>query len=393
MPETEGTSAVSQPWKRTALLFVGHLLNDGFASFFAPLLPLLIARFDLPLALAGSLGTIRIVTNSLIQPGLGHLVDRVQRPQLVVIGPLLTVVAMVFIGRAGSFMHLLAIMLVAGIGTAFFHPAAAALVTAGNPDRRGMLMAFFSSGGTLGGAIAPVAIVAFVDRFSLLSTPWILLPGLAILVAFALPLRRTLPPMERVNVQRGALRDVPSRLVILWFAIILTATCSTAFATFLAVLITDRGGTALAGGAAISVYLFSGAITGILAGNLSDRFGRRRVILASLVLATPFYLLFLYGPLSAVLLFIAGAGVFGLSSIPVGVVAAQECLPGRTGLVSGLVMGLAWGAGGLALIPIGWLADRFGIVSVMAFVSFLPLVAAGLMAFYRDVPDSAVAPT
>jgi FSR family fosmidomycin resistance protein-like MFS transporter len=181
------------------------------------------------------------------------------------------------------------------------------------------------------------------------------------------------------------LRDVPTGLVLLWVAIVLSSTCSTAFATFLGVLIVQRGGTAMAGGAAISVFLFSGAATGLLAGNLSDRFGRRRVILTCLVLATPFYILFLYGPATAVLVFVAGAGVFGLSSTPVGVVAAQECLPGRTGLVSGLVMGLAWGVGGLALTPIGWLADRLGIVPVMAFVSFLPLAAAGLMAFYRDV--------
>lgn len=376
--------SASPPWKRTALLFVGHLLNDGFASFFAPLLPLLIDRLDLSLALAGTLGTVRIVTNSLIQPGLGHLVDRVQRPWLVIVGPFLTVLAMSLIGRVGSFAQLFIIMLVSGAGTALFHPAAAALVAADRPQRHGMLMAFFSSGGSLGGAIAPIVIVAFVERFTILQTPWLIAPGLLILVAFALPLRRVLPSMERKDVQRTRIRELPSRLVLLWFVIVMSSTCSTAFATFLAVLVTDRGGSAFIGGAAISVFLLSGAVTGFLAGSLSDRFGRKRVILTSLVLATPFYILFLYGPVSAALAFIAAAGVFGLSSIPVGVVAAQECLPGRTGLVSGLVMGLAWGVGGLALTPIGWLADRFGLIAVMTVVSFLPLVAAALMASYRE---------
>ena len=378
------SAPTSAPWKRTALLFVGHLLNDGFASFFAPLLPLLIDRLDLSLALAGTLGTVRIVTNSLLQPGLGHLVDRVQRPWLVVIGPFLTVLAMSLIGRVGGFTPLLLIMLISGAGTALFHPAAAALVAADRPQRHGMLMAFFSSGGSLGGAIAPVVIVAFVERLSLLQTPWLIAPGLLILAAFAIPLRRVLPSMERREVQRTRLRELPSRLVLLWFVIVMSSTCSTAFATFLAVLVADRGGSAFIGGAAISVFLLSGAVTGFLAGSLSDRFGRKHVILTSLVLATPFYILFLHGPVSAALAFIAAAGVFGLSSIPVGVVAAQECLPGRTGLVSGLVMGLAWGVGGLALTPIGWLADRFGLIAVMTVVAFLPLVAAALMAAYRE---------
>ncbi|MCK5245500.1 MFS transporter, partial [Candidatus Bipolaricaulota bacterium] len=92
--------ANSHPWKRTTLLFTGHLLNDGFAGFLAPLLPLLIERLDLSFAMAGLLGTTLILMNSLLQPGLGHMVDRVQRPWLVIIGPLLTVIAMSLIGRA-----------------------------------------------------------------------------------------------------------------------------------------------------------------------------------------------------------------------------------------------------------------------------------------------------
>jgi len=384
MPDVESRSSSSLTWKRTALLFIGHLLNDGYASFFAPLLPLLIDRLDLSLALAGVLGMIRIVINSLLQPGLGHLIDRVQRPWLVVVGPLLTVVTMSLVGRVGSFFQLLLIMLAAGVGTALFHPAAAALVAVNRPQRHGLLMAFFSSGGTLGVAIAPIVIVAFVERFSLLRTPWLIALGLFILASFALPLRRVLPPMEQKDVRRARLRELPSRLVLLWFVIVLSSTCSTAFGTFLAVLVTERGGSAFAGGAAISVFSLSGSVSGFLAGNLSDRFGRKGVIFISLVLATPFYLLFLYGPVSAAIAFIAVAGVFGLSSVPVGVVAAQESLPGRTGLVSGLVMGLAWGVGGLALTPIGWLADRFGLIAVMTVVSFLPLVAAGLMVLYRE---------
>jgi FSR family fosmidomycin resistance protein-like MFS transporter len=363
-------------------LFVGHLLNDSYASFFAPLLPLLIDRLHLSLALAGLLGTIRIVTNSLLQPSLGHLVDRAQRPGLVILGPLLTVMAMAFIGRANSFPALLVIMMIAGVGTALFHPAAVSLVAAESSGRRGLLMAFFSSGGTLGGAIAPIVIVAFVEGLSLGATPWLILPGLLILTAFGIPLWRGLPPSAQGTRVIERLRSLPARLVLLWFVIVLANTCATAFANFLAVLVVQRGGTPLVGGAAISLFLFAGAGAGFLAGNLSDRIGRKAVILGSLSLATPLFLLFLYGPTWSLLPSIALAGVFGLSSTPVGVVAAQECLPGRTGLVSGLVMGLAWGVGGAALTPIGWLADSFGLVPVMSAVALLPLAAAALMAFF-----------
>ena len=96
---------------------------------------------------------------------LGLLVDRVQRPSLVVVGPLLTICAMSLIGRVGTFEQLVLLMLVSGLGTALFHPAAAALVATGSVNNRGLVMAFFSAGGTLGGALAPLLIVTAVGVF------------------------------------------------------------------------------------------------------------------------------------------------------------------------------------------------------------------------------------
>ena len=371
-------------WTRTALLFVGHLLNDGFASFLAPLLPILIDRLDLSYAMAGLLGTARILMNSLMQPGLGHLVDRVQRPWLVVIGPVLTVAAMSLIGRANHFFLLLIIMVIAGLGTALFHPAAAALVAAGAHSRRGLLMAFFSSGGTLGGALAPIVIIAFIEARGLAASPWLLIPGLLLAAAFAIPLQRVLPTAVRREHEKFRLAHLPRRFFLLWTVIVVRAVSATAFASFLAVLVTQRGGSTFAGAASISAFLLAGAVGSFFAGSLSDRWGRKAVLLGSMALATPLYLLFLYGPTMLLLPVIAVTGLLALSATPVGVVAAQECLPGRTGLVSGLVMGLAWGVGGLALTPIGWLADHVGLITVMSYVAALPLIGFIVMLFYKD---------
>jgi len=375
---------ISAHSKRTALLFVGHLLNDGFASFLAPLLPLLIARLDLSFAMAGLLGTTRILMNSLMQPGLGHLVDRVQRPGLVVIGPILTITAMSLIGTASNYLMLMAVMVVAGLGTALFHPAAAALVAAGDHKRKGLMMAFFSSGGTFGGALAPIVIVTYTQAFDLNRSPWLLIPGLLLVFAFAWPLRNVLPKPERRTHERFRLGHLPRRFFLLWSVIVLRAISATAYASFMAVMVTQRGGSTLTGGIAISTFLLAGAIGSFFAGNLSDRWGRRWVLFGSMLLATPLYLLFLHGPKLWMLPVIGIAGLLDLSATPVGVVAAQECLPGRTGLVSGLVMGLAWGMGGLALTPIGWLSDQLGLIPVMSAVAFLPLLGALAILLYRE---------
>jgi len=378
------TTGSRRPWVRTGLLFVGHGVNDGFGGFFAPLLPLLIQRLDLSLALAGLLGTIRILTNSLLQPTLGHFIDRTARPSLIVLGPVLTIAAMSFIGRAGSVTSLVLLLLVAGVGTALFHPSATSLVTSGKPSRPGLMMAFFSSGGTAGAALAPIVIVAFADAYSLERTPWLIVPGLAIVAAFALPLRRYLEPRAERGARAAASAPLPPRLYLLWTVVLISTISAVAFSSFLAVLVTERGGSAWAGGAAISAFLVAGALVEFLAGNLSDRHGRKAVMLGALALATPCLLAFLLGPSSLLLPFAALAGAFSLASSPVGIVAAHECAPGRTGFVSGLIMGLAWGVAGVALTPIGWLADRYGLIPVMTCVAFLPLLAGILLLFYRE---------
>jgi len=376
----------SKPWKRTTPLFLGHLINDGYASFFAPLLPILIDRLDLSLTIVGVLGTLRLVINSLTQPFLGQLVDRIRQPLLVVLGPILTICAMSFIGKVASLGQLVGILIIAGIGTALFHPTAASLVPARGEKKRSLIMAFFSSGGTIGAALAPLVIVAYVGAFEMARTPWLILPAFAALSLIAATLLRggTTYRMQKEDHDLSVERTLPPMLVLLWFVIFLRSLTAIAFLNFLAVLITERGASVFLGGAGISVFLLTGAVGGFLAGSLASRIGPKWIILSGVSLATPFFLLFLHGPTILSFVFLAAAGLAVFSSVPVGVVAAQELLPGRTGLVSGLVMGLAWGVGGLALTPIGWFADRFGLVPVMTGVAFLPLIAGGLVLFYRE---------
>lgn len=372
-------------WKRTSLLFLGHFINDGYGSFFAPLLPLLIDRLDLSLAMAGIMGTTRILINSFTQPVFGQIVDRMERPFLVVLGPLLTICAMSMIATVKTPGQLFLVLIIGGIGTALFHPAAAALVGgAKGATNRGVMMALFSAGGTAGAALAPVLILPFIATFGTTRTPYLIIPGLAVVLIFAGFLRRNLPVKERPSRKRMLIRDIPKPLAVLWVIIVLRGMAGVTFSNFLAVTVTEKGGSQLLGGAAISIFLLTGALGGLLAGRISDRAGRKVVIFTTLLLAAPFLLIFLHGPTWAMLPSLSLAGLFLFSSTPVGIVAAQEILPGKTGLVSGVVMGMAWGVAGLALMPVGWLADRYGLVSVMTWIAILPALAAILTLFYHD---------
>ena len=372
-------------WRRTSLLFLGHFINDGYGGFFAPLLPLLIDRLDLSLAMAGLMGTTRILINSFTQPVFGHIVDRTDRPLLVAVGPVLTICAMSLIGMVTTSAQLFLVLIVGGIGTALFHPAAAVLVGGAKGARNsGSLMAFFSSGGTMGAAAAPVLIIPFIAAYGSARTPLLIIPGLAVVLVFVLFLRDNLPLREEKSQEKMRIKNIPRPLAVLWGIIVLRGMAGVAFSDFLAVLVTEKGGSHLVGGAAISTFLITGALGGLLAGRLSDRFGRKVVIFTTILLASPFLLLFLRGPTWFMLPSLALAGLFLFSSTPVGIVAAQEILPGKSGLVSGLVMGMAWGVAGLTLMPVGFLADRYGLVSVMTWIALIPLAAAILALFYHD---------
>ena len=374
-----------EPWQSILPLFLGHLVNDSYVSFLAPLLPLLIQQLGLSLTMAGFLATLLASTSSFLQPVFGHFVDRAKRPLPIIAGPLLTVCAMALIGTTRSYWQLIILLVLAGIGTSLFHPIGATSTALSGLKSRGFTMAVFSLGGGLGEAIGPLAIVAYVGAFGITRTPWLILPALVLLAWIASAAIRHRPAHAiRTESRSLSLRSLPPMLLLLWSAVVLRSVTDAAFYSFLAVLITNRGASALAGGAGISVFLFTGSIGGLIGGRLADKLGSKWVIFTGVTLATPFFLLFLHGPAPFSLLFIGAAGLFTFATLPVGIVAAQQLLPKKMGFASGLVMGLPWGIAGLALTPIGWLGDLLGLVPVITGVAFLPLVSAALLLFYRD---------
>ena len=335
--------------------------------------------------MAGFLATLLASTSSLLQPVFGHFIDRAKRPLPIIAGPLLTVCTMALIGITGSYWQLIVLLVLAGIGTSLFHPIGATSTALSGLKNRGLTMAVFSLGGGLGEAIGPLVVVAYVGTFGITRTPWLVLPALVLLAWIASVVLRHRPVHAIRTVSRSlSLRSLPPMLLLLWSAVVLRSVTDAAFYSFLAVLITNRGASALAGGAGISVFLLAGSIGGLIGGRLADRFGSKWVIFTGVTLATPFFLLFLHGPAPFSLPFIGAAGLFNLATLPVGIVAGQRLLPKRMAFASGLVMGLPWGIAGLTLTPIGWLADLFGLSQVMTGVAFLPLVSAACILFYRE---------
>lgn len=372
--ETEQSGQVKKG--QILLLSAAHLVNDSYAGFLAPLLPILVDKFGLSMAAAGFLSSTLAVSSSLAQPLYGYLADRLGRRYFVVLGPVLTAVFMSSLGIAHSYTFLVLVIFFGGVGTAFFHPQGAALAGAAGGQQRGFGMSLFSAGGNAGYALGPLFILPIVSMWGLQNSYVAMLPGVLmsfLLYRYIVYARLSLPGRDdRVKARPLSLQFKP--LLLLWLIVFLRAFVVTAFASFIPLLLRERGSSLIMGGASVTVFLLCGAAGGLLGGYLSDRVGRRKVILFSFSLATPFLLGFLHTSdfLSTISLAFAGGAV--LCSVPVVLVMAQEVMPERASTVSGFMMGLGWGLGGLGVALVGMLADAIGLISALAIVAFFPFV-------------------
>jgi FSR family fosmidomycin resistance protein-like MFS transporter len=357
-----------------------HFLVDGYGNALTPLLPLLITNLHLSLAGAGTLQMCFQLANSVAQLGFGHIADRSNPRILLIGGPLLAVAMLPLIGLAPTAWVLAAVLIIGGLGGAAFHPPAAALVHRFAGQHRGFAMSFHITSGTLGQAMAPLLFAPFVQRFGLRGMPWLIIPGLAVLGGVLL---RRVPAIDRLHEASAggglrSLRPYAKPLSLLYVIVVLRTLTAVSFSTFIPVMLTRRGMSIAQAGTAASIYLCAVGAGGFFGGPIADRYGARRVIMLSLVAAVPFLgLAPLFTGWSLVAM-IAVGGFLLQSTLPVNVTFAQLIAPISAATVSSLMMGFAWGMGGLAAPLVGMTADRIGIERTLMLMSFMPLVAAAL---------------
>jgi MFS transporter, FSR family, fosmidomycin resistance protein len=352
-----------------------HVMVDGYGNIYAPLLPLLIPKLGLSLAAAGMLTTLFQIAASVAQIGFGRLADRWHPRLLVMVGPVLAVSMLSLVGLANSTAMLALILMVGGLGTAAFHPPAAALAHRLGGDSPGLSMSVYITGGTLGFSLGPLMFAPFAQHFGLAWTPLLAIPGLSV-VAFFLS---RVPPIPLHPSSSGgfrALRPYAKPLTLLYLIVVLRTLAAISFSTFVSVMLVRRGYTVGQAGSVVAVYLFASGVGGFFGGPAADRFGAKRVIALSLVLATPFLVLapFFSGWVFVVLLAIGG--FFLQSTLPVNVTFGQALAPISAATVSSIMMGFGWGTGGLSVPLVGLIADRVGIETTLSGVALMPLLAA-----------------
>ena len=360
-----------------------HFIGDFYVSFVNPLLPEFVDKFSLNLAEVGLITGISRLLAFVVQPSIGYLADHYRTRFFIVGGPLLAIVFVSLVGTVPSFPMLLACVAIGSIGSSMYHPSTAGMVSTFSGSHFGFSMSVFNMGGTLAFGLGPLFITFFVSRFGLSASPLAMVLGLAVMI---FPYR-IVPHPEEEGLRHlgffGSIREVIGDawkpLLLIWMISVLRSFVSQVFGTFIPVLCSREGYSLFSIGLIVSSYNIAGAISGLIAGHLSDRIGYKPIFYASSLLSTLFLLMFLYLPGGWILAGSFFSGFCVMAVLPLTVVMGQELAPRGRSMISSFMMGLAFGVGGILTPLAGRFADLYSIRSVLTVLAFLPVLMVPLI--------------
>ena len=344
-------------------LSVGHFCVDGSASMLGSLIPFLFAAHGLSLTQTGLLAGLFIFSSAFLQPLFGYLSDRVDTKIFIALGPAIAGIFISSLGIAPNFPMMLGCVFLASLGTAAFHPQGTAMVSESSQGSRDSQLSFFITSGMLGFSVGPLAIVHLVGRIGLEWGIIAAIPG--VLVSLYLLLCETSPRIVSSTYQRvqvwQQIRKQKRQLTLLFVLVVIRSGIQVSFTAMLPLFLVLRGYSEVAAGEILALFLLAGALACFLGGVLADVVGGRRVLIWSMSGLVPTMIAFLFMENTLSIVFCVLGGAFLLLSAPVNVAIAQRLVPQSKGTISALMMGLAWGIGGVSVPILGWASDTIGL--------------------------------
>lgn len=377
-------------FSKIGVLSFAHMLNDLYSNYLPQMLPFLIAiNPNFTATMAAILVSSFTITSSLVQPLFGFFLDRQGKRWLVHVGTLWMAIMLSLTGIVHSYVLMVVLASLAGLGTAAFHPQASTMVNILSGEHKAVLLSGFVAFGNFGFALGPLLLVPLFQAYGLRATLVTVIPGIivALLLLFFAPKNNVLSgsntPLSEVI---KSLKSASQELSAIIGVIAIRSLAYTGMLTLLPLYFKSQNLSNVAASHLVTIMLATGAIGGVIGGFISDYYGRKRLIVGSLILSTPLFFGFFLtqGALSTLFLALAGASL--LASFSVTVVAAQEAIPNNKALAAGLTMGFAGGLGGLAVIFIGRIADIWGLSTAVSIIFLLPLAAGMIALFMKSRP-------
>ena len=354
----------------------GHFVHDVYSAFLAPLLPLIIEKMSLSLTLAGSLSAFMQLP-AILTPFIGHLADKYNLRYLVIITPALTATAMSAMGLAPNYWTLALILLFSGLSSAIFHAPAPAMVGQISGRRVGKGMSWFMGGGELARTVGPLVAVWAVSTWALEGMFRVVVIGWATSAILFWRLR-DIPVGTRKN---GSLQTILPKLrtlflplLIIQFFRMFMVVCMT---TYLPTYMNLNGATLFLAGASLSILELAGFVGALSGGTLSDRLGRKPLLMGVTILAPMLMIAFLNVSGWLLVPVLLSYGFVSISAGPVFLALIQDNFPENRAVSNGIYISMNFLLRSLVMIFVGMAGDALGLQAAFmgsAVISLLGLV-------------------
>lgn len=361
---------------------LAHLLNDMIQAVLPAVYPMLKAQFSLNFTQVGWISLVYQLTASLLQPWIGLYTDKRPLPYLLPLGMSVTLCGVALLALAPSYPVLLVAAALIGVGSSTFHPEASRVARMASGGRFGTAQSTFQVGGNTGSAIGPLVAAAIVLPYGQGAIGWLMLAALAAIAVLWRITGWTLKhaPARLAATARHAAPALPRRALVRALAVIAVLMFAkfvyiATFTNYFTFYLIQRFGLSVQQ-SQLYLFLFLAAVAaGTFAGGpVGDRIGRKAVIWVSFLGVAPFALALPHANVFWTAALAIAIGLVMSSAFAALVVYAQEAVPGRVGMVSGVMFGLMFGIGGIAAASLGHLADSYGIVRVYQWCAWLPLL-------------------
>lgn len=342
-----------------------HMLHDIYSAFLAPILPLLIDKFKLSYTLAGLLTIVRNVP-ALFNPLIGLAADKLPLRYLLIFAPSATVVCMSLLGIAPYYSIVVVLLFVMGISASLFHVPAPVMVRKISGSRVGKGMSFFMFGGEIARSIGPLVILSGISLWGLEGTYKLIPFGLTASAVLYFKFRNIkisddFKNPEKLKTPFHTFKEHLPLLILIAGVSFFVSIIKAALTTFLPTYFSAQGSTLWTGGIALSIFQLTGAIGTMLSGTISDKLGRKNMLLI-IVIANPILmLLFVYSSGVFVYTFLALLGLFAMAVTPIFLAIINETASERPAFLNGLYMTVNFGTGAVTVLIIGFLGDLFGL--------------------------------
>lgn len=365
---------------KVLLLSFCHFVHDLYSAFLAPLLPFIIEKFSLTLAQAGFLTTVMQLP-AFINPYIGQLADRMSVRYFIIFAPMATAIPMSLLGVAPNYGVLMLLMFFAGLSASLFHVPAPVMIYKLSGGKTGRGMSFYMTGGEFARTMGPIAIIAVVSSLGFEGYYPVMIVGIVVSLVMFFKFKDipvALKPKEQRSL-KATVKSLKHILMPLGGILIVRGFMHACLTAFLPLFILQNSGNVWLSG--IALALFEGAgVVGILAvGSLSDKFGRRQLLLVCLVVAPVSMLLFCFiqGVIQYLLLLVTG--FFLLSTTPVMLAMIQEHSVDGSSSANGVFMMMSFMARSAVVVIVGAVADVFGLSNTYVACGVLGLLGIPLI--------------